>query len=120
MQITKILKYIEENTNSAFFYTPNIYKGGKSYLFKKPCKILKGKTKEEVEQILNQVDEFSQDPNLIGFATIPYEIGYYFQPKEIKNSYLNRAELSFYFYEKENVEIIWTFVIIFILSHPFP
>jgi len=105
-QITEILKYIEENINSAFFYTPNIYRGGKSYFFKKPFTILKAKTKDEVEDVLIQVDEFSQNPNFTGFATIPYEIGYYFQSKEIKNSYLNKNELCFFFYEKENREII--------------
>jgi para-aminobenzoate synthetase / 4-amino-4-deoxychorismate lyase len=106
MRIIDILKYVEENTNSAFFYTPNVYEGGKSYLFKTPFKILKGKTKQEVDEILNQVDKLSKDPNLIGFATIPYEIGYYFQPKEINNSHLDKSELNFFFYEKQNVEII--------------
>lgn len=106
MKITEILKYVEENTNSAFFYTPNIIKGGKSYLFKKPSQILKGKTKAEIETLLSKVDELSQDPNLIGFATIPYEIGYHFQPKEIKNSYLDKAELIFYFYHKSDVKVI--------------
>ncbi len=106
MQITEILKYVEENINSAFFYTPNIYHGGKSYFFKKPYEILKGKTKSEIEIILNQVDEISQDPNFIGFGMLPYEIGYYFQPKEIKKSYFNKEALSFLFYKKEDVEII--------------
>jgi len=106
MQILEILKYVEGNTNSAFFYTPNIYDGGKSYLFMEPHIILKGSTKEEVEDVLQKVDELSQKPDLIGFATIPYEIGYYFQPKEIKNSYLGKAGLSFFFYKKENVKII--------------
>ena len=96
VQIIKILKYIEENSNSAFFYTPNIYEGGKSYFFKKPFKILKAKTKREVEEVLKQVDELSQNSNYIGFATIPYEIGYYFQPKEIKNSNLKNIEMCFY------------------------
>jgi para-aminobenzoate synthetase/4-amino-4-deoxychorismate lyase len=106
MQITEILKYIESNINSAFFYTPNIYTKGESYLFKKPSIIFKGKGKKEVEEILIQADELSQNSNYIGFATIPYEIGYYFQPKEINNSYLEETELCFYFYEKRNVEII--------------
>ncbi|MCW8848434.1 MAG: hypothetical protein OQJ81_00540, partial [Melioribacteraceae bacterium] len=106
MQITEILKYVEDNSNSAFFYTPNIYNGGKSYFFKKPWKILKARTKEEVESLLVEVDKFSQNSKLIGFAAIPYEIGYYFQPKEIRNSYLENSELCFYFYEIDNVEII--------------
>ena len=106
MQITEILKYVEENSNSAFFYTPNIYNEGKSYFFKKPWKIFKARTKEEVESLLIEVDKLSQNSKLIGFATIPYEIGYYFQPKEIKSSYLENSELCFYFYEIENVEII--------------
>ena len=106
MQITEILKYVEDNSNSAFFYTPNLYKGGKSYLFKKPWKILSAKSKEEIEDLLDKIDKLSQNQNLIGFATIPYEIGYYFQPKEIRNSYLENTELNFYFYERENVEII--------------
>ncbi len=106
MQITKILKYVEENTHSAFFYTPNIYHGGKSYFLKKPYKILKGKTREEVEKNLSQVDKLSQDPNIIGLAMIPYEIGYYFQPKERRNSHLDNTEMCFYFYEKQNVVVI--------------
>ena len=106
MRITEILKYVEENSNSAFFYTPNIYDGGKSYFFKKPWKILKAKSKEEVESLLLKVDQLYLNSNLIGFATIPYEIGYYFQPKEIRNSYLDNTELSFYFYEKDNVDVI--------------
>ncbi|MFZ1288860.1 MAG: bifunctional anthranilate synthase component I family protein/class IV aminotransferase [Melioribacteraceae bacterium] len=105
MQIIEILKYVEENQNSAFFYTPNIFEEGKSYFFKKPFQILKGSTKNEVNEILDKVDLLLQDKNLIGFATIPYEIGYFFQPKVIKNSYQNTTELTFYFYEKQNVEI---------------
>ncbi len=106
MQIVKILKYVEKNTNSAFFYTPNIYSEGKSYFFKKPCKVFYGKTKTQVDEVLSKVDQLSLDPNLIGFATIPYEIGYHFQPKEIKNSYLEKSKVRFLFYERENVEII--------------
>lgn len=106
MQITEILKYIEANTNSAFFYTPNFYKEGKSYLFKNPFKILKANSEKGVENILSEVDKLFHDPNIIGFAAIPYEIGYYFQPKEIKKSYLENSELCFYFYHKDEVKII--------------
>ena len=106
MQITDILNYIEANTNSAFFYTPNLYEEGKSYFFKKPFEILKGKGKKEIEEILIQSDKLSQNSNYVGFATIPYEIGYYFQPKEIKNSYLQQTEICFYFYKKEDVKIV--------------
>ncbi len=106
MQITEILKYIEANKNSAFFYTPNIYKDGKSYFLKEPFRILRGNGKKEVHDILNQVDELSQNPNYVGLAIIPYEIGYYFQPKEIKSSYLEKTEICFYFYKKKNTEII--------------
>jgi hypothetical protein len=101
MQITEILKYIEANKNSAFFYTPNIYKDGKSYFLKEPFRILRGNGKKEVHDILNQVDELSQNPNYVGLAIIPYEIGYYFQPKGIKSSYLEKTEICFYFYEKK-------------------
>ncbi|MCB0732448.1 MAG: hypothetical protein KDC88_15605, partial [Ignavibacteriae bacterium] len=106
MQIIEILKYIEENTNSAFFYTPNIYIEAKCYFFKKPFKVINAKTKAEVENTLAEIDKLSQDPNITGFATIPYEIGYYFQPKEIKKSYLDNTELSFYLYYKDEIEII--------------
>ena len=106
MQILEILKYVEENSNSAFFYTPNIYERGKSYWFKTPHIILSGSTQNEVEEILEKVDELIKDPELIGFATIPYEIGYYFQPKKIRESYEDVKELQFIFYKKEDVEII--------------
>ncbi|MBK8946695.1 MAG: chorismate-binding protein [Ignavibacteriae bacterium] len=105
MQIIEILQQVEVNKNSAFFYTPNIYKDGKSFFFKNPIEILKGATHNEVSAILEKVDQLIQKKNLFGFATIPYEIGYYFQPKVIKKSYINHEEIQFYFYEKKNLEI---------------
>ncbi|MBK7103755.1 MAG: chorismate-binding protein [Ignavibacteriae bacterium] len=105
MQIIEILQQVEVNKNSAFFYTPNIYNDGKSFFFKNPIEILKGATHNEVSAILEKVDQLIQKKNLFGFATIPYEIGYFFQPKVIKKSYINHEEIQFNFYEKKNVEI---------------
>jgi para-aminobenzoate synthetase/4-amino-4-deoxychorismate lyase len=106
MKFVDILNFVKENENSAFFYTPNIYKSGKSFLLKRPTKILTAKTKEEVEKVLLQADEYSLDPNIIGFATIPYEVGYYFQKKRIANLHKIKTELRFLFFNKKDVIII--------------
>ena len=66
MQIVEILKYVQENENSAFFYTPNLYEFVKSYLFKEPCKILKGKTREDIKKIFNVVDDLILEDDLLG------------------------------------------------------
>ena len=108
MQIIDILKYIEKNTNSALFYTPNLYRDENSYFFKKPKVLLQGKTKTEIEKILAETDELIKNENLMGFAIIPYEIGYFFQPKTISDIYDDEMEIRFLFYEKENVDIIST------------
>lgn len=104
MQILEILNYVQSNENSAFFYTPNIYKNGKSYLFKKPARILKAIGKKEILETLNSIDYILQKNNLIGFASIPYEAGYHFQPKEISKKN-NKTEITFSFYDKKEVQI---------------
>lgn len=103
MKILEILKNIEENTGSAFFYTPNIYDKAKSFLFKTPAIKLKAKNRDEVEQLLEKVDTLSQKEDLAGVALIPYEIGYYFQPKKIKKEFANLKELKVNFYDKKDV-----------------
>lgn len=106
MKVTDILKYVEENENSAFFYTPNIYAEARSYFLKKPYRIITAKGKTEINRLLDEIDNLSHDPRLIGFGTIPYEIGYHFQPKEIKSLYLEDSVLKFVFYKNEDAEII--------------
>ncbi len=107
-KILEILDFIKENENTAFFYTPNIYKDARSYILKIPEVVLEASSKEEAESVLAQADTYSEKENLIGAALIPYETGYYFQPKKIEGnaarteSYRN---LKFIFYDKKNVEI---------------
>lgn len=104
MQILDILNYVQNNENSAFFYTPNIFKNEKSYLFKKPIQILKASGKKEILETLNSVDYILKN-KIMGFAKIPYESGYHFQPKVISKKN-NNAEITFYFYEKKEVQIL--------------
>ncbi|NOX18709.1 MAG: aminodeoxychorismate synthase component I, partial [Chlorobi bacterium] len=107
-KILEILDFIGENENTAFFYTPNIYEDARSYILKNPEVVLEASSKEEVERILVQADTYSEKENLIGVALIPYETGYYFQPKEIKSNIEitgNAPKFMFLFYDKKNVEI---------------
>jgi len=84
MNIVDILKYIESNEYSAFFYTPPIYSGAESWFLKKPDFILEPGSWEEIDSVLKQADIYSQKEDLIGVALLPYEAGYNFQPVDIE------------------------------------
>ncbi|GBD90250.1 aminodeoxychorismate synthase component 1 [bacterium BMS3Abin04] len=109
IRITEILDFIEGNTNSAFFYTPNIYENPTSYFLKIPKVVLEAANKESIERILREADILSKKDNLVGMALIPYEIGYYFQPANVYSHFplenIN-SKLRLLFYDKKNIEII--------------
>lgn len=105
MKITDIINSVNTNRGSAFFYTPLIYKNGKSILFNKPVKTIEAKNKTEFYEMLNIISNLL-DSGLTGYGLINYEAGYLLENK--LNCLFNENDssiMTFYFFENNQVKI---------------
>ena len=105
MNIVNVLKYVEENEYSAFFYTPPVYQGAESWFLKKPDIILESGSWKEIDSVLKQADIYSQREYLTGVALLPYEAGYGFQPVDLKKfrKHIDSVpSVKFMFYNRKN------------------
>lgn len=104
MNFAKIIEYIITTDSSAFFYTPKIYKNGKSILFKKSVETITAKNKNEFFANLKSINSILEK-GLTGYGFINYEAGYLL---EEKLSHLfketDQPILTFHFYEKEQIQ----------------
>lgn len=91
MKLIELIKYVEKNPFSALFYTPNLYKDGKTYLFKKFEKSINITGTEQLPDVLASVDkEISSNKIVVGL--IDYEFGYLLE--ERLNSYVQESAKS--------------------------
>lgn len=106
--IIKILEFVTKNAESAFFYTPLINGNEISYLFKKSHESVICKNLNDLNKSLELIDEFSNKYDF-AYGSIPYETGYFFEEK-LKSLFKNNEGqfLSFYFFYKNEVEVIPT------------
>ena len=113
MKFDDIIKQVEDNPYSAFFYTPNIYKKAVSYLFTKPVETISISKKEENDFAFKAVQKLI-DKNYYGYTLIDYEAGFLF---EQKLTHLLRDEnkklIQFFFFEKSQASKIKSSKIIF-------
>lgn len=105
MNIIDLIKKVIEGKAEAFFYTPKIYKEGRSYLFGKNKQIIKEKSRSDFEQKLNQLDEIVKK-DFLGFGYFTYEAGYFFEERlnGLIDDNSRNAFFEFREYEKGEVE----------------
>ncbi len=109
IKLTDILDFVTENNNSAFFYTPVIYRNPVSYFLKYPEIVLRAENRREIDDVLKEADNLLQNENIMGIALIPYEAGYFLQNKNVQKRFRkikSEAALQFVFYDKRNVEVV--------------
>jgi len=105
-EIIEILGKVEENENSAFFYTPYKYGLEKCYLFGKPSKTLVCDNQESIIDKLSEVDDLIKKYKY-GYGYITYEAGYALEEKLFPLQQISDSKLlAFNFYEKKDVKII--------------
>ena len=113
MKFDDIIKQVENNPYSAFFYTPSIYKKAKSYLFIKPSEIIIVYKKEDLENAFKRVHKLI-DRGYYGYSLINYEAGFLFEDK-LSNLLSDTDDklIQFFFFEKQQVERLKSSKIIF-------
>ena len=106
MKFDDIIKQVEDNLHSAFFYTPSVYKKAKSYHFLKPLEIISVNKKEELDTGFKTAQKLI-DKGYYGYSLIKYEAGFLF---EEKLSHLQTSDneklIQFFFFDKRNVNQI--------------
>ncbi len=113
MKFDDIIKLVEENPYSAFFYTPSVYKKAVSYLFVKPIEVITIYKKEDLDFSFKLIHKLI-DKGFFGYSLIEYEAGFLFEQK-LTNLLKDENEklIQFFFFEKQNVKKIKSSKIIF-------
>jgi para-aminobenzoate synthetase/4-amino-4-deoxychorismate lyase len=113
MKFDDIINTVTENTFSAFFYTPSVYKNAKSFLFLKPAEIISVHKKDDLDFAFNHIQKFI-DKGYFGYSLIKYQAGFLFEPKLehlLKSS--NENLLQFIFFKDDEVKKLKSSDIIF-------
>ena len=113
MKFDDLIKSVEENNNSAFFYTPSFYKKAFSYLFLKPHKIISIRSKNELGPSFNKIQKLI-DKGYYGYTLINYEAGFLFE-KRFEDFILDSKKplIQFFFFKEKDVKSIKSSKIIF-------
>ncbi len=113
MNFDDIIKQVEDNPYSAFFYTPSIYKRGKSYLLTKPLEIVCVYKREDLDYAFKVIHKLI-DKGYFGYSLIRYEAGFLFEQK-LSNFISVDCEklIQFFFFDKREVKQIKSSKIIF-------
>jgi para-aminobenzoate synthetase / 4-amino-4-deoxychorismate lyase len=104
MNFDDIIKLVEENPNSAFFFTPSVYKKAQSHLLLNPFEIISINKKDEFDSALNIIQKLV-DKGYYGYSLIDYEAGYLFEEKF--SDYLNEKDkklIQFFFFDKNEIK----------------
>ncbi|HEY6437176.1 MAG TPA: aminodeoxychorismate synthase component I [Ignavibacteriaceae bacterium] len=106
MKFDDIIKLVEENPYSAFFYTPSVYKKAVSFLFLKPIEIITIYKKEDLDFSFKLINKLI-DKGFFGYSLIEYEAGFLFEQK-LTNLLKDESEklIQFFFFEKDEVKKI--------------
>lgn len=103
MKIDYILEQILDKKNSAFFYTPSVYKKSISYIFYEPYKIISVNSIHDHSLKLRAVDKFIQN-GFSGYSIIKYEAGYLFENKLfVLSDSKDKDLMQFYLFEDKNI-----------------
>jgi para-aminobenzoate synthetase/4-amino-4-deoxychorismate lyase len=102
MTIESIFEKYLNNDNSAFFYTPAIYKDGYSYIFNNPAVIISAENQKELLNAFDLIEEQKRNGRT-GYGFLKYEAGYYLEEKFLKYRKENNAGLlKFCFFDEKN------------------
>jgi len=106
MKFDDIIKQVEENPFSAFFFTPPIYPKSYSIFFSDPVEIISVTGKEDLPLAQRFLDKHF-NKGLCGFSLINYEAGYLFEPKLEPLLEGNSEKLiQIFFFDKKDVQKI--------------
>lgn len=113
MNFDDIIKQVEDNPYSAFFYTPSIYKRAQSYLFIKPIEIIAVYNREDIAYAFKVIHKLI-DKGYYGYSLIKYEAGFLFEEK-LSNfmSGDNEKLIQFFFFDRRGVHQLKSSKIIF-------
>jgi len=112
MKFDDIIKLVEENPYSAFFYTPSIYKKASSYLFIKPVEVFSVYKRLDLDFTFRQIQKLI-DNGYFGYSLINYEAGCLFEDKLAELQKNDEKLIQFFFFEKEEVKQFKSSKIIF-------
>jgi len=113
MNFDDIIKQVEDNPYSAFFYTPSIYKRAQSYIFIKPLEIISVYNKEDLYNAFKVIQKLI-DKGCYGYSLIKYEAGFLFEEKLSKYMSGDCEKLiQFFFFDRREVHQLKSSKIIF-------
>ncbi len=103
MKFDDIIKQVEEQPYSGFFYTPPVYPKSYSIFFSNPVEIISVTGKEDLPLAQRFLDKHFKK-GLYGYSLINYEAGYLFEPKLAPLLEGNKEKLiQIMFYDKKDV-----------------
>ena len=113
MNFDDIIKQVEDNPYSAFFYTPSIYKREQSYFLTKPLEIVSVYKREDLDYAFKVIHKLI-DKGYFGYSLIRYEAGFLFEQK-LSNFISVDSEklLQFFFFDRREVHQLKSSKIIF-------
>ena len=104
MNFDDIIKHVEDNCYSAFFYTPVYYRKSTSYLFINPIEIIKVYKQEDVNYAFKFIHKMLKK-GYSGYALINYEAGSLFEEKLAKLlPDKNNKLIQFFFFDKKQIQ----------------
>lgn len=113
MNFNDILKLVESNPYSAFFYTPSIYPESRSYIFSEPSELIIAYNKNDLQKSFKLADKYIQK-GMQGYCLLNYEAGYLLEKKlEKLLTADDRKLMQFFFFKEKNVKLIKSSKIIF-------
>ena len=113
MKFNDIIKQVEDNSYSAFFYTPVYFKKPVSYIFKKPIEIVSVYKKEDLKYAFKFIQKFI-DKKYYGYSLINYEAGFLFEEKLEKcHRSHDKKLIQFCFFNKNEIKKVRSSKILF-------
>jgi len=113
MKFDDIIKQVEDNSYSAFFYTPIYFKKAVSYLFNKPIEIISVYKKEDLKYVFKFIQKLI-DKKYPGYSLINYEAGFLFEER-LEKLLLSQDKklIQFCFFDKKEIRKIKSSKILF-------
>ena len=113
MKFEDIIKLVEDNSYSAFFYTPVYFKKAFSYLLIKPVEIISVYKRGDLKYAFKFTQKLI-DKKYPGYSLINYEAGFLFEEK-LEKLLLNEDKkvIQFFFFEKNQYKKIKSSKILF-------
>jgi para-aminobenzoate synthetase/4-amino-4-deoxychorismate lyase len=103
MNFSEIIKQVEANPYSAFFYTPSFYRKALSYLLLNPIEIIPVYKKEDLDYAFKLIQKFIKK-GFYGYCILNYEAGYLFEKKlERFLTGIDKKLIQFVFFDEQGI-----------------